>query len=124
GSLAGLWVAVNADDAVRVLGWATAAMSAAAVWHLVQTPRERGMVVWSLMGICILLAIRTGLYAFVEFPATYKSLMDNREALYQARGWAPDSSQAQAYIRRASQMEAGGAYGLSNVFGSVSAALA
>jgi hypothetical protein len=124
GALAALYVGAQDDEAVRALGWAAAAFGAASAWHLAQRPRERGLMVGALVGICVLLLIKALFLVFIDFPSGQAYLREHMGEILQARGWTPESSQAQAYVRRATQMEATGAYGLSNVYGSVMAALA
>ncbi len=124
GVLAALYVGAQDDEAPRMLGWAAAAFGGACAWHLAQRSRERALMVGAVVGICVLLAAKTMMYVLVEFPSGQLFLEQHKWELFQSKGWAPESSQAQAYMRRASQMEATGAYGLSNVFGSLMAALA
>ncbi len=124
GGLAALYVGGQEDEAVRSLGWAAGAFGAAAVWHLAQRGKERALVAGALVGACLMVALKTGMYVLVDFPSGQTFLREHMAEIFQARGWTPDSAQAQAYVRRASQMEATGSYGLSNVFGSMMAALA
>jgi hypothetical protein len=124
GGLAALYVGVQEDEAVRAVGWAAGAFGAASVWHLAQRAKERALVTGAVVGACLLVAMKTGMYVLVEFPSGQEFLRTHMTEIFQARGWTADSAQAQAYLRRASQLEATGSYGLSNVFGSLMAALA
>jgi hypothetical protein len=106
--------------AAMILGLAVASAS---------TPRADGargrvasIVAAVFLGLVALLAIRGVEQVFIDHPATLADFKRNRDAIFAAQGWSPDSPMAKAYERRLSQPEATGWFGLANVYATLAAA--
>ena len=103
--------------------WAGAMALALAARHLADHDRIRRLFVASLLAMLVPMALQSILFVLVEHPATVSMFHETEDAFLQSRGWAKGSSQHLLYLRRLSFNDATGPFGLSNVYGSVLAAL-
>lgn len=118
------WHGWNEAEQSRVASqWLGAMASAAGAAHLAREARWRIVLLGAAASLTIPLAVK-GLYQVViEHGETMRAFEENRAAVLESQGWAEGSSQAEIYYRRLSQREATGWFALSNVYGSVLAAL-
>jgi len=107
---------------VRCLGWSAAAYAGVAALHLCEDPRQRRIIVSALMAMIVPWLIRAGWYVLVEHPATLEHYRQNLGSLLEARGWQKGSVQHELYERRLMKTAATGAFGFSNVFGTIAGA--
>lgn len=121
------WWGVRQGGSVDHLGvgmpWAAGLASAIVVSSAARVPQARRVMTAVMMGIGAMLALKAAMQVFVEHPALVKDFKDNREAIFAANGWLPDSSMARAYERRVMQNEATGWFGLANPFATIGAAV-
>ena len=103
--------------------WMTACAGALALFHLAQNDAVRRWLMASLIAMLVPLSLKAAWFVFGEHAETVKMFMADKERFLAQHGWTPDSPNAQIFIRRMLDPEAAGAYGLSNVFGSIVAAL-
>lgn len=75
-----------------------------------------------LASIVPLLAFKGLHQYFVEHRETLNAFLADKDRFLAAQGWTPESPMALGYIRRISQPEATGWFGLANVYASVAAA--
>lgn len=105
------------------LGWLAAFAGAVAVARL---GTVRGMLPLMLavtVGFVACLFAKGAIQIFVEHQQTVDDYLADREGRLAALGWPVDSPMARAFERRIMQREASGWFGLSNVFGSIGAAM-
>jgi len=105
-------------------GWVAAMCLAYAGYHLAQHDWSRRFMFAAMLGIVIPLAADALLYVFVHHPATVEHFNQHEAEFLRARGWESGSPQHLLYRRRLEFPDVTGAFGLSNVFGSLIAALA
>lgn len=74
------------------------------------------------IGLLPMLVMRAAQQVWIEHPQMLESFSRDKVGYITAQGWNPDSPMALAYIRRLSQAEGTGWFGLSNVFASLMAA--
>lgn len=103
--------------------WIAAASLGLAAAHLAQFDRAKRLIVAALIAITLPLFIQSTWYVYVEHPATVQSFTDNLEQGLALRGLTPDTPQAAKYLTRLEGNDAIGAVGMSNVFGSLVAAI-
>ncbi|MGD9690275.1 MAG: O-antigen ligase family protein [Phycisphaerales bacterium] len=102
--------------------WVSAMIGAAALSIACRERSTRALAASVLLGFVLMLASR-GLYqVLIEHPQTVADFRANRERVFAAQGWSPDSPMARSYERRLLQSEASAWFGLSNVYGSFAAA--
>jgi hypothetical protein len=70
-----------------------------------------------------MLALRAGSYVLFEQPATVDFHLAHRDEFLKNRNWTLDSAQYQLFLRRLQDWQVTGVFGLSNIFGSVMAAI-
>ena len=104
------------------LAWAAGMIGAVGLRALAGDRRWRAVILGVLIGAVGAMAVRAGVQAFIEHPATVAEFQRHREQIFAAQGWSPESSMAKAYERRLMQNDASAWFGLSNVLASVSAA--
>lgn len=119
----GLHMNDHFEDMRRLGSWIAALVTAMAAHHLAQHEQARRYMVAALIAILIPLTIDSLLYRFYEIPMTIKHFYANEAEFLQSRGWQRDSAHHQLYIRRLESPDVIGPIGLSNVFGSMMAAL-
>lgn len=113
----------HAESLWRCSIWIAAVSTGVAMMHLAQHERQRRMIVAGLMALIVPLAAKAIWYVTVDYPDLVKMFTDQMGEILHSRGWAPGSPQALMYERRLRSPDATGYYGLSNVFGSILAAL-
>ena len=113
----------NVESMHRSTLWAGAMAMALAGRHLAEHDRLRRLAVAALLAMLIPMAFQSIIFVLVEHPATVAHFQQNEDAFLQARGWAKGSAQHQLYVRRLMFNDATGAFGLSNVYGSILASL-
>ena len=111
------------SDAEIGLPWVFAVSGAFALAHLPHASMWRSVAFAAMLAVVVLLVGRGVLQVFVEHPQTVESYRQTREAFLESQGWSPDSAMARNYERRLFQAEASGWFGLSNVYGSLMAAI-
>lgn len=113
----------NVESMHRSTLWAGAMAIALAGRHLAEHDRLRRIAVASMLAMLIPMAIQSFIYVLIEHPATVEMFQKNQKEFLAARGWAEGSAQHQLYVRRLMFNDATGAFGLSNVYGSILASL-
>lgn len=113
----------DAEQARVASQWLGAMATAVGAAHLSREARWRIVLLGAVVSLTIPLAVK-GLYqVLIEHADTMRTFEENRAAVLESQGWEEGSSQAEIYLRRLSQREATGWFALSNVYGSVLAAL-
>ncbi len=122
------WQAIGSAAAHGTLGnqrigiaWAGAVWSLVAIVHAAREPRVRRAVLGVLLAFVVVLGLRGAQQVFIEHPVTVAAFNADQARWLASRGWTEDSPMARAYIRRMSQPEATGWFGLSNVTASFGA---
>ena len=113
----------NVESMHRSTMWAGAMALALAGRHLAEHDRLRRLAVASMLAMLIPMVIQSFIFVLIEHPATVAMFQKNQQDFLAARGWAEGSSQHQLYVRRLMFNDATGAFGLSNVYGSIIASL-
>jgi hypothetical protein len=111
--------------------WLAAFAAAAAAAALARSVRPSDRTAWSVL-VAILLGVAGAWWArgawqwFVEHPEMVEYFRSRGRdlAFFADRGWEPDGPQAAAYVRRLTQREMTGWFGLANIFAGVCAAVA
>lgn len=111
------------DNALFGGGWIAAVALALAVVHLGEHESVRRWLVAGLIALLVPFVLDAGWYVLVEHPQTVAHFQNNERELIESRGWEVGSAAHRAYTQRLHADEALGAFGLSNLFGSVAAAL-
>jgi hypothetical protein len=111
------------EHAFRAAPWLAMVWGAVGIGRLSRDPRVRTGVIAVLSGFAVMLLAKGVLQVFVEHPATLAAFERTKSAVFESKGWAPDSPAALAYERRLSQPEASGWFGLSNVYASFMGAI-
>ncbi|MEM9066097.1 MAG: O-antigen ligase family protein [Planctomycetota bacterium] len=101
--------------------WLSSTASALTLWSLCGDRATRRLVLGLLIGVAALLCAKGLLQVLVEHPRTLERFEAEKQAVFEAQGWAANSRQALQYERRITQNDATGWIGLSNVFGSIAA---
>lgn len=121
------WWGVRAGGSVDHLAvgmpWAAGLASAIAASSAMRIDQARRVLSGVLIGICAMLALKAIVQVGIEHPALVRDFKANRDAIFMANGWTPDSSMARAYERRVMQSEATGWFGLANPFATIGAAV-
>jgi hypothetical protein len=100
------------------LAWISGLWAAIAILHAARDALIRRATAGILLSFVVILALRGAQQVFIDHPITLAAFNADRDRWLAARGWSPDSPMAKAYIRRMSQPEATGWFGLSNVVAS------
>lgn len=134
GSVALAWVGVLfagyhalTGEATNILlcgNWIASVIAALAVLHLCEWERPRKLVTGALAGIVVVMCAQAVWYVLVEHGQTVRMFYQDEARFLASRGWVKDSPQYLMYVRRLTQSDATGAFGLSNVLGCVAGALA
>jgi len=103
--------------------WIAAMALAVAMYHLTQHGLPARWLAVSMVGLLWPFLLRSLLYVFWEHPMTLEMFRKHEEQNIIARGWQVGSSQHLLYVRRLEFPDVTGAFGLSNIFGSVTAGL-
>ncbi len=104
--------------------WGAAVLSGVACWHICRDERNRRVVAAVGLGLIAVLALKGAQDVLIAHPRTVEQFERERELLFAAQGWSPDSPMARSYERRLMQPEASGWFGLANVYASFAAASA
>ena len=99
--------------------WGALALFLGAAGSTEIAQRIRTVVVATLLSIGAALLVRGMWQVTAEHAATIEYFGEYAEEFFTARGWEPDSPQAHAFERRLVANEAGGWYGLANLYGGV-----
>ena len=113
----------HAEDLRRGAAWIAAAALALAGFHLAQHERPRRYIVAALVAMLVPMLLQAVVYIYFEFPATVEHFRQNEREIVDGRGWTFGSAQHELFKRRLLSVDAMGAFGLSNVFGSVAGAI-
>lgn len=103
--------------------WIAAATLGLAAAHLAQFDRARRLIIAVLIAITLPLFIHSAWYVYVEHPATLQSFHENLNQNLTLRGFTPGTPEAAKYLTRLQGNDVIGAVGMSNVFGSLVAAI-
>lgn len=113
----------NVESMHRSTLWAGAMALALAGRHLAEHARLRKLAVAALLAMLIPMALQSIIFVLIEHPATVQMFQQNEKEFLDSHGWAEGSAQHLLYVRRLMFNDATGAFGLSNVYGSILAAL-
>jgi tetratricopeptide (TPR) repeat protein len=111
------------DSRLHGGAWIAAATLGLAAVHLAQFPRAKRLIVTAMIAMALPLFIQGAWYVYVEHPATVESFMANERQSIEARGLVYDSAQHAKYLTRLTGNDVIGAVGMSNVLGSILAAI-
>ena len=110
--------------------WIAGFVAAAAAVSLARSPQNTAKIAWSVLVTCLISVagawwMRGAWQWCVEQPAVVEFFHSGtREAtLYAEHGWDADGPQAAAYVRRLSQREMSGWFGMANIFAGLFAAI-
>lgn len=103
--------------------WIAAASLGLAAAHLAQFPRAKRIILTALIALALPLFIQGAWYVYVEHPATVQSFMANEQQSIESRGLAFGSTEHAKYLTRLKGNDVIGAVGMSNVLGSIVAAI-
>jgi tetratricopeptide (TPR) repeat protein len=112
---------LSIDDARVGVSWTAAVASGLAAMHLGRDPAMRRVGIAALLGLIGLLAAKGTLQVFVDHRVMVADFEANRRTFLEAHGWSEDSIMARSFVRRLTQPEATGWFGLANVFASAAA---
>ncbi len=113
----------NASDARLGGAWVAAMALGLAALHLAIHERPRRLIVAALAALLVPLVISAIWYVVEEHPRTVADFVDNEAQILRAKGFMPGSPQHKLFVQRMNVTDAIGAVALSNVFGSMLAAL-
>ncbi len=113
----------HVEDLRRGGAWIGSAMLALSAFHLAQHERPRRYIVAALVALLVPWTIDSVMYVYHEIPMTIRHFYNHEDEFLRSRGWERGSPQHELYIRRLESPDAVGVIGLSNVFGSMAAAL-
>ena len=109
---------------MRLCGsWIAASMIALAAFHLAQHERPRRLIVTSLIGLLIPLGVHAAGYVWIDHADTVRDFQLHEVERLDAKGITFGSAQHRLLVERLNTPDAIGPFSLSNVFGSVLAAL-
>ncbi len=116
--------AIGSDAALRIGGdWIAATAAGLAALHLAEYPGARRVMLASIIALAAPLSVQAITQVTYTHAATIANYEQNRQQVLRQRGWIDNPQAIAKYERRLYQAEASGRFGLSNVFGSVMAAL-
>jgi hypothetical protein len=111
------------ENLYRCGAWVGAICAGLAAAHLARERANRRWIVAALIALTVMLALRAASYVLIEQPMTVAFHLEHREKFLQDRNWTLESAQYQLFLRRLQDWQVTGTFGLSNVFGSVMAAI-
>ena len=124
GSLAAIWHMFGSiADLTRCGGWIAAMSLGLAAFHLGTHVVSRRIVIAAAIALIVPFVLQAGWYVAVEHPQMMRDYAKNRDRNLRERGWSPDSAMAQLFERRMRDNQVTGAYAMSNVHGSIAAAM-
>ena len=110
--------------------WIAGFVASAAAVSLARSPQNTAKIAWSVLMTCLIAVagawwMRGAWQWCVEQPAVVEFFHSGtREATFYAEhGWDADGPQAAAYVRRLSQREMSGWFGMANIFAGLFAAI-
>lgn len=103
--------------------WAAAALLGLAAAHLAQFDRAKRLIIAALIAMALPLFLQSAWYVYVDHPATVQSFHDNLDRNLALRGLTRDTPEYAKYLTRLEGNDVIGAVGMSNVFGSIIAAI-
>ena len=110
--------------------WIAGFVASAAAVSLARSPQNTAKIAWSVLVTCLIAVagawwMRGAWQWCVEQPAVVEFFHSGtREATFYAEhGWDADGPQAAAYVRRLSQREMSGWFGMANIFAGLFAAI-
>ena len=110
--------------------WIAGFVAAAAAFSLARSPQNTAKIAWTVLVTCLIAVagawwMRGAWQWCVEQPAVVEFFHSGtREATFYAdHGWDADGPQAAAYVRRLSQREMSGWFGMANIFAGLFAAI-
>lgn len=124
GSIAAMWhMFGHIADLSRCGGWIAAMSLGLAAFHLGSHLVSRRIIIAATLALIVPFFLQAVWYVAVTHPQTVRDYMKKREVNLRERGWAPDSAMAQLFERRMRDNQVTGAYAMSNVHGSIAAAM-
>jgi hypothetical protein len=103
--------------------WIAAALLGLAAAHLAQFDRAKRLILTALIAMALPFFLQSAWYVYVDHPATVQSFHDNLDRDLAMRGLIRDTPEYVKYLTRLEGNDAIGAVGMSNVFGSIVAAI-
>ncbi|MFO0830082.1 MAG: hypothetical protein U0572_18215 [Phycisphaerales bacterium] len=106
----------DAGDFFRGATWLAAAFAAAASAHLARDASLRRLLLAGCVAVTLPLALRGFEQILIDHRHTVEFFEQHKADMLAERGWTPDGAAAQMFERRLRQVEAGGWFGLANLF--------
>ena len=110
--------------------WIAGIVAAAAAVSLARSPQNTAKIAWSVLVTCLIAVagawwMRGAWQWFVEQPSVVEFFHSGARdaAFFAEHGWDADGPQAAAYVRRLSQREMSGWFGMANIFAGLFAAI-
>ncbi len=110
--------------------WIAGFVAAAAAVSLARSPQNTAKIAWSVLVTCLIAVagawwMRGAWQWFVEQPSVVEFFHSGARdaAFFAEHGWDADGPQAAAYVRRLSQREMSGWFGMANIFAGLFAAI-
>lgn len=103
--------------------WIAAALLGLAAAHLAQFDRAKRLIVAAMIAMALPFFLQSAWYVYIDHPATVQSFHDNLDRDLALRGLTRDTPEYVKYLTRLEGNDAIGAVGMSNVFGSIVAAI-
>lgn len=113
----------HAENLRRGSAWIAAAALALAGFHLAQHERPRRYIAAALVAMLVPLTLQAVTYIYVEHPRTVRYYEQNTQQIIESLGIELGSPMHAKYEIRLRSPDALGAFGLSNVLGSIAAGL-
>jgi hypothetical protein len=103
------------EQEMMASSWLSGMAAMLGLWRAGSQASVRWLGIAAFGSVCLGLVIKGGVQIFIEHPEMLRNFKANREAIFAANGWLPDSAAARGYERRIMQPEASGFTGFSNV---------
>jgi hypothetical protein len=110
------------DDRIVSAAWIGGGAVGVGALHLAQHAVARRLMVAALIAAILPMTLQAVYYVAVEHPMTVASFIEAEADFLESRGWEAGSPEHVLYVRRLTDPQATGVFGLSNVFGSIVAA--
>lgn len=117
-----VWHAGEPQHVLTASAWIAAMTAGLAARTAAHDPLARRLLVAGLVALVAPIAIKGLAQVYIEHPAMMEAFRRDRDAIIASHGWTPDSAMARAYVRRLSQPEATGWFGMANIVATVGAA--
>lgn len=124
------WVLPSAESAAHAgslgnqrigVAWIAAVWSGLAIGHAARDGAFRRATAGVMLGFIALLALRGAQEVFIEHASTMAAFRADPKQFLEQRGWSEGSAMALSFVRRISQADASGWFGLSNAYASFAA---